>query len=206
MEKVNLNLNLEEYLNNTDHCHHSYRKLKPEDINYFYNWIDDEETIRYSLTKFHQINSKAEINDWYNNTIQNPRCFSLGIITNDGELIGHIGISGINKVDNNGEYFILIGNKKYWNKGIASEATKDIVELGFKYLNLNRITLTASSSNVGALKAYKKAGFKEEGCMRNAFFRNNKSSDKIIMGLLKYEFTSNEEEKDDVKKSKLLIT
>ncbi len=59
-----------------------------------------------------------------------------------------------------------------------------MINYGFNELGLHRIFLTASSDNPGALKAYERAGFKIEGLMREAFFRNNKYSDKVIMGII----------------------
>lgn len=175
-------------ITNIKHATHNYRFLKKSDVDYFYKWINDEEVIRYSLTKFHKIKSEKEIGGWFSAMLVDDSCFAVGIENLDGELIGHVGIAGINTVDKNGEYFIFIGNKNSWGKGIASQATKDVVDLGFKKLGLHRILLTASSANKGALKAYKKAGFSDEGVMREAFYRNNEFSNKVFMGILKSEW------------------
>jgi len=45
--------------------------------------------------------------------------------------------------------------------------------------------LTASEKNVGAIRAYIKAGFIAEGIMRQAFYRDGKFHDKIVMGILR---------------------
>lgn len=167
----------------------SFRPLRPSDIAYFKEWVLDPEVIRYSMTKFHRISNVEKIVDWFNSTLFDSKTFQLGIIDpSSKELIGYAGIAGLNEVDGNGEYFIFIGNKSYWGKGIASEVTKHIIKSGFETLNLHRIFLTASSKNPGAIRAYEKAGFVHEGKMREAFFRNNEYSDKIIMGILKSEF------------------
>lgn len=178
--------NLREY----DQPNYHYRPIKFSDLDHFYRWINDDEVIRYSLTKFHTIKSKDQITDWFLSMISNSNSFTIGIENLQGNLIGHVGISGINNVDKNGEYFIFIGDKNYWGKGIASQATKDMVRLGFEKLDLHRIFLTASSNNKGALRAYKKAGFIEEGEMREAFCRNNQYSNKVFMGILKDEWNA----------------
>ena len=168
-----------------NHPTHFYRHLKFSDVKYFYHWVNDEEVIRYSLTKFHEISSQEEILKWYLGMLTDKKCFSVGVCSLSGSLIGHAGISGINKVDKNGEYFIFLGDKNYWRKGIASITTKDMANYGLEKLQLHRVFLTASSANGGALKAYKSAGFIEEGSMRDAFFRNKQFSDKIFMGIVK---------------------
>lgn len=164
------------------------RHLRPADIHYFKDWIRDEEVIRYSMTKFHSLSTDEDIQSWYFSTLADAKTWQWGIIDPaTKELIGYVGIAGINKIDNNGEYFIFIGNKNYWGKKIATNLTPKIVKWAFQELDLHRIFLTASSDNPGAVKAYEKAGFIHEGIMREAFFRNGSFSDKIIMGVLKEE-------------------
>lgn len=170
---------------NYNHPSHSYRSLKFSDADCFYMWVKDEEVIRYSLTKFHEMSSQSEILKWFLGMLTDKKCFSVGVCSPLGSLIGHTGIAGINKVDQNGEYFIFLGDKNYWRKGIASITTKDIANFGLDKLQLHRVFLTASSANEGALRAYKSAGFIEEGSMRDAFFRNNQYSDKVFMGIVK---------------------
>ncbi|HXH74711.1 MAG TPA: GNAT family protein [Bacteriovoracaceae bacterium] len=166
-----------------------FRELKPSDIQHFNQWAFDKEAIKYSMTKFHQMSSLDHVRDWYSSTLDDSKCFQLGIVDpKSDQLIGYAGIAGINKVDGNGEYFIFIGNKDYWGKGIALAVTKKIIEYGFQKMDLHRIFLTASSKNPGAIKAYVKSGFKHEGIMREAFYRGDEYSDKVIMGILHDEF------------------
>lgn len=168
-----------------------FRDLKPSDLQYFTHWIPDKEVIKYSMTQFHRMTTNDQIVDWFESTLSNHKTFQLGIVdAKSHQLIGYAGIAGLNEIDRNGEYFIFIGNKDYWGKGIASDVTKKIIHLGFLKLNLHRIFLTASSKNLGAIRAYERAGFKHEGKMREAFYRNDEYSDKIFMGILRTEFES----------------
>lgn len=189
--KDNLEL-VKDYLSNTFNSSETcaFRELKPSDIQYFKGWIKDQEVIRYSMTKFHRIKNESQIIEWFHSTLFDSKTFQLGLIDPQSkELIGYAGIASLNEVDGNGEYFIFIGNKAFWGRGIASFATKEIVKIGFEKLNLHRIFLTASSSNPGAIRAYEKAGFIHEGRMREAFYRNSEYSDKVLMGILRREFS-----------------
>lgn len=162
-----------------------FRALRPADIHSFYRWLADPEVIRYSLTKFHTFKTETDIARWFYETLSDGKVMQWGLLDESGEkLIGYAGISGLNTVDRNGEYFILIGDKSFWRQGVATRVTPQIVELGFEQLKLHRIFLTASSDNPAALKAYERAGFVFEGQMREAFFRDGKFSDKIIMGII----------------------
>lgn len=167
-------------------------ELKPLSALYvlpFFKWINDEEVIKYSLSLFKKLNTKAEIKNWFSQLISDKKNLNLGIfIENTDRLIGYAGIANISETNKSGEYFIFIGEKEFWGKGIGTEVSEKILEIGFNNLDLNRVMLTVSEPNVGGLKAYKKAGFKYEGRLREAAFRDNKFHDKIVMSVLKHEW------------------
>lgn len=47
---------------------------------------------------------------------------------------------------------------EYWNKGIATEVSKEIIKYGFKHLNLKRIIGIADPKNIGSCKVLEKIG------------------------------------------------
>jgi RimJ/RimL family protein N-acetyltransferase len=155
----------------------------------FLNWLRDEEVIKYSLTAFQGFTSDNDIRSWYSTLLSNDKDFIRGIfLSSNDTLVGYTGICNISKVNRSGEFFIFIGDKSHWGKGIGTQVTKDILEFGFQELNLNRIMLTVSAPNNGGIRAYEKAGFKKEGIMRNACFRDGEFHDKIMMSILKDEW------------------
>ncbi|WP_291566097.1 MULTISPECIES: GNAT family N-acetyltransferase [unclassified Clostridium] len=165
------------------------RDLQPSDKEYFFSWIKDKEVIRYSLSTFQKMKSNDEISNWFDKLLLDKSSCNQAIVDNSNEkLIGYAGIVQISEINLSGEYFIFIGDKSYHGKGVGTFVTKEIVKYGFEDLGLNRIMLTASEKNVGALKAYTKANFKTEGIMRQAFYRDGSFHDKIIMGILKEEW------------------
>ncbi len=162
----------------------TYRDLIWGDRIYFYNWINDKKVIKYSLSLFQKINKNDEIDKWFRSVINDKKSHCKAIIYKNN-LIGYAGIASLNKVNNCGEYFILIGDKKAWGKGIGTYVTKYIIKIAFQQLLLNRLSLTVSDENIYALRAYKKAGFIEEGRMRQACFRDDQYHDKIMMSIIK---------------------
>jgi RimJ/RimL family protein N-acetyltransferase len=108
----------------------------------------------------------------------------------NGTTVGYCGLSNISLKNSNAEYFILIGDNKYWNKGIGSRAGFEVMRYGFTKLHLHRIWLTVSECNPGAIKSYKKIGFKMEGRLRESCYRNGVYHDKIIMGMLSDEYSN----------------
>jgi RimJ/RimL family protein N-acetyltransferase len=166
------------------------RDLITSDKEYFFSWIKDDEVIRYSLSIFQKMKSTDEISNWFDTLLEDKSSYNKGIVdTTNGELIGYAGIAQISQTNLSGEYFIFIGDASYHGKGIGTFVTKDIVRRSFEELKLNRIMLTVSEKNTGAIKAYTNARFKTEGIMRQAFHRDGKFHDKIIMAILREEYT-----------------
>lgn len=165
--------------------------LRADQATVFYRWIQDPEVIAYSLNAFQQMDSLVKVSHWLEATLADARSLNLGVyLAETRELIGHAGISGISLVNRTGEYFILLGEKRYWGKGIATEVTRQVVARGFAELNLNRIMLTVSEPNEGGVKAYQRAGFRLEGRLRQACYRQGSFHDKLVMSLLREEWSA----------------
>lgn len=163
--------------------------LQQEHVASFYRWIRDPEVIEYSLSAFQRMHTDEQIRQWYAATLQDQKSLNLGIFFSDtNELIGYAGLSGISAINQSAEYFILIGQKDHWGRGIGTAVTRQVLAVGFSVWQLNRIMLTVSETNIGGWKAYAKAGFVEEGRMRQACKRNGLFHDKIIMSVLKAEW------------------
>ena len=69
------------------------------------------------------------------------------------------------------------------NHGFGSEAVRLMVDYGFRTFDLNRIALSAFSSNPGGLRAYERAGFRREGVRRRAWFRDGAWHDDVVMAV-----------------------
>ena len=165
------------------------KPLSEENITPFFTWLRDEEVIKYSLSAFQKFIDEGDIEKWFASLLSNTQDLTLGIfLSSDGSLIGYAGICNISSTNNSGEYFILIGDKNQWGKGIGTKVTREVIKSGFEELNLHRIMLTVSEPNIGGVRAYEKAGFNIEGRLRQACYRDGAYHDKIIMSMLKEEF------------------
>lgn len=161
------------------------------DYKCFHKWFSDKKAVHYSLSRWQKKHTPEQIKQWLIESLNDKTVANFGIVENStNKLIGYAGISGINKSSNSGEYFIFIGDKNTWGKGYGTEVTKLVVNFGFKKLKLHRIFLTVSEPNIGGVKAYTNAGFKKEGILRDAAFRNGEYHNKIVMSVLSSEWES----------------
>ncbi|MFM2476976.1 GNAT family N-acetyltransferase [Celerinatantimonas sp. MCCC 1A17872] len=162
-----------------------FRSLELADAPVFVRWSENRLVTQYSLSQFNWPHSLQDIKNWLSGINQNHQSFHVGICCKKtGELIGYAGITQMSMINRSAEFFILIGEQRYWSRGIGSEVARLVTEYGFQRFNLNRIFLTAYSNNIQAIKAYENAGFIHEGVLRQAGFRQGQYLDKVMMSAL----------------------
>lgn len=93
------------------------------------------------------------------------------------DYIGTISLHNIDWITRKGEVGYMIGNKKYWGKGIATEIIGLITEYGFNRLNLNKLYAGVVEGNAGSEKALQNNGFKHYACVPQEYFLNGKYLD-----------------------------
>jgi len=113
---------------------------------------------------------------------------SLGFgIFRDTDLLGSIGFVHFDELAGKTEigYWIDQGEE---GKGIVSAACKTLIDFAFDELGMNRIEIRCSAENTRSAAIPKRFGFKHEGHLREAEFRNGKLHDFLVFGLLKAEW------------------
>jgi RimJ/RimL family protein N-acetyltransferase len=127
--------------------------------------------------------------NYYRAVVLNPANVALAIIEKATDRhVGNIKIGPINWVHRCAEFGILIGEKDCWGKRYGCEASSLMLDYAFRRLNLHKITLGVHAEHVGAIQAYKRVGFCEEGRLHEAVFLEGKYADKILMGITAEQF------------------
>ena len=111
--------------------------------------------------------------------------FWIIVLQDTHERIGHVGLQILDHQARVGRVSLLIGKAAYRGQGLGQSALKLLLHFGFTELNLHRIELNVLVSNQAALAVYTKLGFKPEGRLRSAVYRDNEYIDWIQMGLLR---------------------
>jgi RimJ/RimL family protein N-acetyltransferase len=163
------------------------RPLELEDAETFIPWINDQEVIR-TLGIAYPRNLLSE-RRWIENLYQDDRNIVLGIVVKEGDrLIGSTSLHRIDYRNGNAMFGILIGAKEEWGKGYGTEVTRLMVRYGFEVLNLHRIYLYVYAHNLAGISAYTRAGFQQEGVLREHYYRDGRYYDVILMGILRQEW------------------
>jgi ribosomal-protein-alanine N-acetyltransferase len=98
------------------------------------------------------------------NEKEETRKFTFSIKWND-QNIGLIALNLGNKKYEIGEIWYKL-LPEYWGQGFATEALKEVIDLGFHKLKLHRIEAGCASENIGSIKVLEKAGMIREGHKR----------------------------------------
>ena len=82
----------------------------------------------------------------------------------------------------------MIGDKESWGKGYGTEVTRLVLEYGFACLGLHNIFLWVFATNERGIRAYRRAGFRMAGRLRQAKWRGDRAYDLLLMDCLATEF------------------
>ena len=163
------------------------RPITREDIDFIYKLFKRPETNKYS--EYNDLTSITEAVKMYEDYLKpgKPRHFRVIIELKETRTpIGTIGLYQYSEPHKRAEvgYDLL---RKYWGKGLTSEAVKEIVCYGFTELGLVRVAATVDPDNVASIGVLVKSGFKCEGRLRRRFKYRGAWHDELVYGLLKDE-------------------
>jgi RimJ/RimL family protein N-acetyltransferase len=165
------------------------RSPKSEDFgDTMVQWVNDKDVTRY-LSRGAFPGQIESFQDEYKSLKNSKTDLQLSVCLKEGDkYIGVTGLHSIQLIARHAEFRILIGDKESWGQGAGTEAAQLMTSYGFEVLNLNRVWLGVNEANEKAFKSYLKAGFKEEGKLRQEVFRNGKYYDVIRMSILINEY------------------
>lgn len=105
------------------------------------------------------------------------------------KMVGYISLNDIDLINRHAFWGgILIGDKNYRNKGVATQAAIKLLKYGFFEIGLNKIHGRWLTENKTSIFLGQMLGFRKDGLLRKEVFKNNQYYDVLIMSILKEEF------------------
>lgn len=164
-----------------------FRPVELSDEACLRRWVNDPRVWR-TLGSVLPKNGVVE-KQWIESLYKSTTDVVFGIVLKDShELIGVTGLHRIAPINRKAVFGISIGNVARHNQGYGTEAARLVVRYGFEELNLNRIELEVFANNFRGIRAYQKAGFQHEGCLRQAVFREGRYEDIYRFAILREEY------------------
>lgn len=128
---------------------------------------------------------------WFDSaTVDQHRAWFTVYETAGWRPIGHANLRDMDYQHRTAEFGITIGALTDRGQGYGTEATRLILDYAFTALGLNNVLLDVTEFNQAGRRAYLKAGFKEIGRRRQAYWMGGRLWDVIFMDCLADEFTS----------------
>ena len=161
-------------------------EIQLSDANRSYcKWMNDPKVNQYMESRFERW-SVSKLRRYISDIKKNPDNIFLKIVSKNGNKhVGNIKIGPVNHHHGYADVGVIIGEKSFWGKGVATEAIKLVVNYAFNELDLHKLTAGAYEPNAGSVKAFKKAGFSIEGIRKKHYLCNGGYVDSVLLGIVR---------------------
>lgn len=164
------------------------RAFEPEDYKTTYIWRKDEDILKGIVGKKYFVSQEYE-KKWINDAIFDSNSVKLAICLKETEKhIGNVYLNTIDHVNKNCTIGIIIGDKNILGQGLGSEAMMLILYHAFYELGMIRVASTQLLTNKSSIKLCQKCGFKNEGILRKAVYKNGEYCDLNILSIIRDDF------------------
>ncbi|KSU62720.1 acetyltransferase [[Bacillus] enclensis] len=164
-----------------------FRELVESDWRMIHDYASQEVVCRYQPWGPNTVEeTKTFVSEVLTDHKKNPRTrFMFAVVSKeDDRLIGAVEL----KIGDfqNGEIGYII-HPDYWGRGIATEAAKQVVNIGFEHFRLHRIQATCDPNNIASSKVLEKIGMRKEGILRENLLIKSGWRDSAVYSVLETE-------------------
>ncbi|HET7085015.1 MAG TPA: GNAT family protein [Rhizomicrobium sp.] len=154
----------------------------PDDIGNLFLWLNDAQAAQ-SDAHYQPVDPLA-FKDWLDrHTKAMPALFVIRSLE-PARAVGFVLFKSLNPAFRAAELGVRIGAEQDRGKGHGGAAIALALDYAWDSLNLRRVWLTVFAGNNRAIAAYARAGFREEGVMRQAAFAGGHWHDVVMMAAL----------------------
>lgn len=144
------------------------RPFKTSDVELWQQWDIDPEVQAFMPEPLNELQDIEEQYKYIEECEDDDEGYYWSIETKDGVTIGTTALTEFNDYHGVANLGIVIGDKNYWGKGVATEVITSLVKYVFEHLNIIRISAEVEEGNIPMMKALEKVGFKQDGLFESA--------------------------------------
>jgi len=165
----------------------NFRKITKSDLHILQRWRNSTDVFLYN-TQYVLLNMIDQKN-WYEQIMQKNSDRIMFMVVN--KLNAPIGVCGLihNDLKNkSASIAIIIGEKKFQNKGFGTEILQILIDYGFNKLKIHRLEADVFVFNEASIKFFQKNNFTQEVILRDSLWRRGKWWDVFIFSILQNEW------------------
>jgi UDP-4-amino-4,6-dideoxy-N-acetyl-beta-L-altrosamine N-acetyltransferase len=130
----------------------------------------------------------ADVHDaWYTRLLER-RERQGWLISMDGTPVGAGFISGLRREHRRADFGLYLADSSARGRGVGAAAVYLLSRHAFEHMALHKLSCEALSFNTGAIATYSKAGFEEEGVLREHIRRDGRWVDVHVFAMLEDEW------------------
>jgi RimJ/RimL family protein N-acetyltransferase len=147
----------------------------------YHSWLVDQKVNAFLEVRGNEL-TLDDIREYITQGPASGAYYMYAIRTLDTDLhIGNVKIGPIQWTHRVADLPVIIGDREFWGKGIATEAIRLGNRLAFEFYDLRKLQGQIYRGNVGSIKAYCRAGWIIEGVVRGRYLVDGKPMDQVIV-------------------------
>ncbi|WP_310550432.1 GNAT family N-acetyltransferase [Paenibacillus glufosinatiresistens] len=173
------------------------RFFAPDDFEAFTRWTEPPEFLKQWAGPCFQHPVTASALSAYlegaNHTVESDKLVFSVFLRQTGETVGHFRLAAIDRDNSSARIGTVVLDEACRGRGIGRRIIAEAQRIGFEVLELHRLSLGVFDFNRQARATYEAAGFRTEGCQREAALFGESYVDLIEMGILDREWKERSE-------------
>lgn len=165
------------------------RPLRLEDVDNIMTWVNDPEIVGNIAAFAGEPFTREQEVAYVTKLLASPvdRVFSIERAS-DGLYLGQCGIHQIHWPSKVARLSCIIAERAYMGQGYGTAAIAATLDVAFGELGLHKMWLMIFRTNERSRRTYARAGFVEEGTLREEYFHRGAWHDMLRMSLLDREW------------------
>lgn len=170
------------------------RRMGAGDAEDLFSYASDPEVTRYVVWETHcSLADSLAFLQYTEEQYRKKEVSSWGMVLREsGRLIGTVGFVNWLPPHARAEIGFVLG-RRWWGRGLMSEAVRAVLRFGFERMRLNRIQARCYLANTASARVMEKVGMTFEGIVREQLYEKGAFRDLKLYSILRREFISDNE-------------
>lgn len=175
------------------------REYKRADLNDFLKVVRQPEiyATTYGIPKEYTKSFGRKWMKFIKQNLKNMQSYEFGMFLKENDqYIGNVGLINVNMLHNHADISYYI-DTSYRNRGLTTEAAKEMLNLGFGVFGFEKISGLCLTVNPASRRVMEKIGMTYEGTLRNDLLKDGVYYDIDHLSILRDEFMQNRFDNSD---------